>query len=200
MRLTLVGSSFLDSRRLAGRRSSPGGMDMPEVIDTILSRRSIRKYTDEPVKDEDIKTILEAARWAPSGLNNQPWKFIVIKDKTTMEELAGCTHYSAIVQNAPLLIAVYLDTETMYNKTKDIQAIGAAIQNMLLACCGLGLGAVWLGEILNNEEKVNLILNCPDSMELMAVLAIGKPAEDGKVKPRKEIKDIAYSEKYGKTF
>ncbi|TQD27673.1 nitroreductase [Methanolobus vulcani] len=173
---------------------------MPEVIDTILSRRSIRKYTDEAVDDEDIITILEAAKWAPSGLNNQPWKFIVIKDKGTMKELAGCTHYSEIVMNAPLLIAVHLDTETMYNKTKDIQAIGAAIQNMLLACCDLGLGAVWLGEILNQSDKVNLILNCPDSLELMAVLAIGKPDESGKSPSRKELEDMVFSEKYGEKF
>jgi nitroreductase len=96
-----------------------------------------------------------------------------------------------------LLIAVYLDTETMYNKTKDIQAIGAAIQNMLLACCDLGLGAVWLGEILNQSDKVNLILNCPASLELMAVLAIGKPADNGKSPSRKELEDIVFSEKYG---
>jgi nitroreductase len=177
-----------------------GGIDVHKVIETILSRRSIRTYTEESVDDKDIITILEAARWAPSGLNNQPWKFIVIKDKVTMEELADCTHYSKIVQNAPLLIAVYLDTETMYNKTKDIQAIGAAIQNMLLACCDLGLGAVWLGEILNQSDKVNLILNCPDSMELMAVLAIGKPAEGGKSPSRKELQDMVFSERYGNKF
>lgn len=173
---------------------------MPEVIDTILSRRSIRKFTEEAVDDEDIKTILETGRWAPSGLNNQPWKFIVIKDKGTMKELANCTHYSEIVQDAPLLIAVYLDTETMYNKTKDIQAIGASIQNMLLACCDLKLGAVWLGEILNSSGKVNLILNCPDSLELMAVLAIGKPADNGKNTSRKDLNEITYSEKYGECF
>lgn len=173
---------------------------MPEVIDTILSRRSIRKFTEEPVKDEDTGIILEAARRAPSGLNNQPWKFIVVKNKSTMEKLAECTHYSNIIQNAPLLIAVYLDTGTMYNRTKDIQAVGASIQNMLLACCDLGLGAVWLGEILNNAGKVNLILDCPDSMELMAVLAIGKPAESGKKTPRKELNEIVCMERYGEKY
>lgn len=173
---------------------------MPEVIDTILSRRSIRKYTEEPVSDEDIRTILDAGRWAPSGLNNQPWKFIVIRNNETMQELAGCTHYSKIIQDAPLLIAIYLDTETMYNRTKDIQAIGAAIQNMLLACCDLNLGAVWLGEILNNADKVNLILSCPESLELMAVLAIGKPADSGKEPSRKDLNGITYSEKYGVSF
>ncbi len=173
---------------------------MKGTIDTILSRRSIRNFTSEEIKEEDIKTILEAGRWAPSGLNNQPWKFIVIKNKGIMKELATCTHYTNIILNAPLLIAVYLDLDTMYNKTKDIQAIGASIQNMLLACCDLELGAVWLGEILNNSNKVNLILNCPDDVELMAVLAIGKPADSGKKGIRKDLSEIAYTEKYGESF
>ncbi|WP_094226460.1 nitroreductase family protein [Methanolobus psychrotolerans] len=173
---------------------------MPEVTDIILSRRSVRKFTEEPVENKEIKTILEAGRWAPSGLNNQPWRFIVIKDKSTMEELATCTHYGDIIQNAPLLIAVYLDLDVMYNRTKDVQAIGASIQNMLLACCDLKLGAVWLGEILNNSNKVNLILSCPDTLELMAVLAIGKPAITVTATARKDLKDIAYCEKYGMAF
>lgn len=180
---------------MLNRRSS-----MPGTIDTILSRRSIRKYTEGKVAKEDIDTILDAGRWAPSGLNNQPWKFIVIQEKETREKLAECTHYGKIVNNAPLLIAVYLDQTTMYNRTKDLQAIGAAIQNMLLACCELGLGAVWLGEILNNKDKVNLILSCPESMELMAVLAIGHPAGEKTSSSRKDLKDICYIEKYAEEW
>ncbi|AFV22967.1 nitroreductase [Methanolobus psychrophilus R15] len=117
-----------------------------------------------------------------------------------MEKMAACTHYSKVVSNAPLLIAVYLDRDTMYNRTKDLQAVGAAIQNMLLACCELGLGAVWLGEILNNKDKVNLILSCPESMELMAVLAIGYPGEKNAKSSRKHIKDICYEEKYAEEW
>jgi nitroreductase len=173
---------------------------MPGTIDTILSRRSIRKYTQEKISREEISTILNAGRWAPSGLNNQPWKFVVIQEKETVEKLAGCTHYGNIVSNAPLLIAVYLDQAAMYNRTKDLQAIGAAIQNMLLACCELGLGAVWLGEILNQKDKVNLILSCPDSMELMAVLAIGHPAEKNAVSSRKELREICYEETYAEEW
>ncbi len=169
---------------------------MPHTLDIILARRSIREFTEEQVSDDDLMMVLEAARWAPSGLNNQPWKFIVIKNKDTMDELAKCTHYSRIIQNAPLLIAVYLDTDAMYNRTKDIQAIGASIQNMLLACCDLELGAVWLGEILNHSNKVNLILNCSESIELMGIIAIGKPAQKGKQTARKELKDIVYYERY----
>jgi nitroreductase len=173
---------------------------MPGTIETILSRRSIREFTEAKVPREDITTILNAGRWAPSGLNNQPWKFIVIQQKETMEKMAGCTHYSKIVINAPLLIAVYLDQDTMYNRTKDLQAVGAAIQNMLLASCELGLGAVWLGEILNNKEKVNLILSCPESMELMAVLAIGRPKIENARSSRKDIQNTCYEEKYAEEW
>lgn len=170
---------------------------MQGTIETILSRRSIRSYTSEPVTRSDIIKILEAARWAPSGLNNQPWKFIVVQDRNTIDKLAGCTRYSAIVRGANVIIAVFLDTETMYNHTKDVQAIGAAIQNMLLACWELGLGSVWLGEILNNKEQVNLILNAPESLDLMAAIAIGHPDRSKTSSSRKELKEIAFEEIYG---
>lgn len=170
---------------------------MQGTIETILSRRSIRSYTSEPVERSDITKILEAARWAPSGLNNQPWKFIVVQNRNTIDKLAACTHYSSIVKGASVVIAVFLDTSKMYNHTKDVQAIGAAIQNMLLACCELGLGAVWLGEILNNKEQVNLILEAPETLELMAVLAIGHPDGSKTTSSRKELKEIAFEELYG---
>ncbi|WP_370574497.1 nitroreductase family protein [Methanomethylovorans sp.] len=170
---------------------------MQGTIEAILSRRSIRSYTSEPVARSDITMILEAARWAPSGLNNQPWKFIVVQKGDTISKLASCTRYSAIVKGASVIIAVFLDTSTMYDRTKDAQAIGAAIQNMLLACCELGLGAVWLGEILNNKEQVNLILEAPESLELMAALAIGYPDRNKTTSSRKELKEIAFEELYG---
>lgn len=170
---------------------------MQGTIETILSRRSIRSYTSEPVERTKITQILEAARWAPSGLNNQPWKFIVVQNRNSIDELAACTRYSSIVKGASLIIVVFLDTSEMYNHTKDAQAIGAAIQNMLLACCELGLGAVWLGEILNNKEQVNLILKAPESLELMAALAIGYPHGPTTTSSRKELTEIAFEELYG---
>lgn len=171
-----------------------------KVIDAILNRRSIREFTGSPVSTENINIILNAGRWAPSGLNNQPWRFIVIREKDTIMKVSECTHYTKVVAGAPLLIAVYLDTENSYNYTKDVQAIGAAIQNMLLATCELGLGAVWLGEILKQCEKVNSILDCPESFELMAVLAIGEPVPKERTSPRKELKELVFEEKYGKVW
>ena len=171
-----------------------------KVIDIILNRRSVREFNDRPISKEEINKILNAGRWAPSGLNNQPWRFIVIRDPETILKLSECTHYSIIIEGAPLLIAAFLDTENSYNRTKDVQAIGASIQNMLLACCDLGLGAVWLGEILKQNEKVNSILHCPLELDLMAVLAIGEPAPGKRTSSRKPLSELVFNEKYGQKW
>lgn len=173
---------------------------MSATIETILARRSIREYTGSPVSKDYINTILECGRWAPSGLNNQPWKFIVIRNEDTIRKMADCTHYSKIVLHANVLIAVYLDHDTMYHHDKDVLAIGASIQNMLLACTDLQLGAVWLGEILKKSEQVDAILEVPDSFELMAALAIGHPVERERSSTRKGIEEITFHEKYGEKW
>jgi len=104
------------------------------------------------------------------------------------------------VAGAPLLIATFLDNETSYNRTKDLEAIGAAVENMLLTCCDLGLGGVWLGEILNQKEKVNSILDCPSDLELMAVLAIGEPVPKERTSTRRALSEIVFDEKYGQKW
>jgi len=145
------------------------------VIETIKTRRSIRQFRKEPVSDEFLNMILESGLWAPSGKNNQPWKFAVIRDSALKEALASLTHYSSTIKNAPVCIAVFLDHSRVYDQTKDVQAIGACIQNMLLTIHAMGLGGVWLGEILKNKEKVGELLGVGDEFELMAVIALGHP-------------------------
>lgn len=169
-----------------------------EVIDNILSRRSVRRYADRAVSDEAIETMLECARFAPSGLNNQPWRFAVVDDPAVIVKLAELTHYADIILSAPLLIAVFLDTFSSYNRDKDLEAVGAGIQNILLSAHSVGLGAVWLGEILKNKEKVSDILAAPSSFELAAVIAVGYPA-DGAVPEkaeRKLLSEIVFKNKY----
>jgi nitroreductase len=153
-----------------------------EVQDAIRGRRSIRGYTKEQVSGEDIQTILEAGSWAPSGLNNQPWRFKVLKGELK-DRIASHTKYGMIIKAAPVCIAVFLDKDESYNRVKDLQAVGACIQNMLLTIHDLGLGGVWLGEILNQREKVERELNTKH--ELMAAIALGHPAENGKSSRKK---------------
>jgi nitroreductase len=143
-----------------------------------------------PVGEELIEKLLEAGRWAPSGMNNQPWRFAVVTDAKTRVEIAKLTRYSRIVSNARLLIPVFLDKEESYHRIKDAQAVGACLQNMLLEAHSLGLGAVWLGEIIKSDEEVREILGLGSGLELMAVLAIGYPAEKPGNGTRKELKDL----------
>jgi nitroreductase len=146
------------------------------VIEAIRKRRSIRKFTQDPVSDEALNQILESGVWAPSGKNNQPWKFAIIQDTVLKESLAALTHSGSIIQEAPVCVAVFLDHSRVYDRTKDVQAVGACIQNMLLTIHSLGLGGVWLGEILKNKDKVGEVLGANNKLELMAVIALGHPA------------------------
>ena len=160
------------------------------IIDIIKSRRSIRKFTSEPVSEELVETILEAGSWAPSGLNNQPWRFAVIRDAGLRQAISELTHYSKVVMTAQVLIAVFLDTEKSYHREKDIQAVGACLQNMLLEAHSLGLGAVWLGEIIRSNEQIKAILGLSRELDLMAVVALGHPDEKPKSVKRKALKDL----------
>ena len=126
-----------------------------ETLEAIKTRRSVRVYRKKPVEREKILTIIEAGRWAPSGLNNQPWKFKILQDNDEKNQVADQTCYGDIIRNAPVSIAVFLDSKESYDRTKDVQAIGACIQNMALAAHDQGIGACWIGEILQNKEKVN---------------------------------------------
>jgi nitroreductase len=147
------------------------------VIQAIRTRRSIRQFTKEVISDEGVNQILESGLWAPSGKNNQPWKFAIIQDPALKESLASLTHSRPILQGAPICIAIFLDHSRVYDRTKDVQAVGACIQNMLLTIHSLGLGGVWLGEILKNKEKVGELLGAGKDLELMAVVAFGHPAK-----------------------
>ena len=165
------------------------------MLEKIKSRRSIRTFVSAEVDDRTIDTIIEAGTWAPSGLNNQPWKFVVIKGREMLDKLSRQTVYTHVIKNAPVCIAVFLDNKASYHREKDIQAIGACLQNMLLAIHHLGLGGVWLGEILKNRKQVEALLEVPDGVELMAVVALGHPAEKPGKGTRKSLGQVIIARK-----
>ncbi|BDQ37292.1 nitroreductase [Pseudodesulfovibrio nedwellii] len=161
------------------------------ILDAIFSRRSIRKYTEEPVSRQDITTILEAGQWAPSGLNNQPWRFLIItRDDPRHSKLAKCTKYAHIVRASAACICVVLEKEAMYSEMKDHQAVGACIQNMMLAAHALGIGSVWLGQIVNDQAtSLGALEINPETYELQAVIALGHPDQKGSSK-RKDLSEL----------
>lgn len=172
---------------------------MDQVRQCIISRRSVRAYSPKKVDRQDIIQIIQAAAWAPSGNNLQPWKFsIVMNDKELLKQLSALTIYQNWVKDAPCLIAVFLDTAVIDDRIaniylKHVQAIGAAIQNMLLAARELGLGTCWIGEILKNEDKVLELLGLSDQLQLMAVIAVGYSSRENLKSLRKDISESIVS-------
>ncbi|MHB8894757.1 MAG: nitroreductase family protein [Candidatus Geothermincolia bacterium] len=148
-----------------------------DAMEAITTRRSVREFTGEPVAGEELDRLIEAARWAPSGLNNQPWRFMKIQERSLVVEMSNLTKYRGVVAASAALIAVFLDSQDMYDRTKDLLATGAAIENMLLAAHAMGLGACWMGEILARRDDVEALLEVPDDLELVAVIALGRPSE-----------------------
>jgi len=160
------------------------------VLKAIYKRRSIREFTDKKISSEKLYEIVKAGIWAPSGLNNQPWRFVIIQDPEIKEQMAQQTHYGHIVRDANALIAVYLSKDDMYDTVKDIQSAGACIQNVLLAAEALDLGGVWLGQILKNKLEVNKILGLTDNFDLMAVVALGHPSHRNQKSRRKDVSEL----------
>lgn len=156
-----------------------------EVKEAIKQRKSIRDYKNIPVSKEKIKQIISTGIRAPSGKNGQPWKVIVVQDdKSLLDQLANLTVFRGFVRKADCLIIVLLDTSISYNHDKDMQAMGAFIENMLLTATDLGLGACWVGEITNHAEKVKSILQIKNEYELIAFITIGVPEDDVFIKEK----------------
>ena len=149
-----------------------------ELIKTIFSRRSIRKYTEEPVPEEFITTILEAAMAAPSASNRKPWHFVVVTERGTLNRLADAHKYGKMLHEAPLCIVVCGD-ESVSQRFWE-QDCSAATQNILLAAQALGLGSVWCG-VYPSEERVrdiSEILGIKSPVKPLNLIAIGHPAEE----------------------
>ena len=166
-----------------------------EVFDAIKGRRSIRKYTKEPVSEDVVIKILEAGRWAPSAGNSQPWNFIVLRDEEVKRRVADAATYGKFLADAPIGIAVVIDPRMSTHPVVD----GAiATQNMLLAAYALGLGGCWIGSYNSvYEEKVKEILGIPENKRLLSLISIGFPAESPE-KTRKELREIVFKDSYGR--
>lgn len=167
---------------------------MKDMLSLIRTRRSIREYTDKMPADDIIRSIIEAGRWAPSGLNNQPWRLVIIKDKAAIDRMACFTKYSKVIKSAPVLLVVFMDRDKSYHRDKDLQSIGACIENILLAIHSLGLGSCWLGEILNRKDEVAEYLALPKSYELMAVISLGYPKLKDETSSRIPLSELIHKE------
>ena len=167
------------------------------VMSNIMSRTSIRAYTNQPVEDEKIEQMIAAAMAAPSAGNKQPWRFVVVRDRAVLDSIAAHFRTIRMADKAPLAIVVCGDmNDTFDGDGLDywVEDTSAATENLLLAAHALGLGAVWCG-IYPMQERVaylSRLLHLPPHIVPLNVVPIGYPAEDPEPKDKWKPEHIQY--------
>jgi nitroreductase len=169
-----------------------------EVLQAIKTRYSVRSYKPDPISDEVISILLDAARLAPSASNYQPWRFIVVKDKKKKDRMARSGFYGRFLNQAPVVIVACGDTKSKYY----IHDTCIALEHIVLAAWGKGLGTCWV--VSFNEDLVREMLKIPRRFRIVALLPIGYPKQDRDflgsflhfVRPRKKLGDIVFLEEY----
>ena len=166
-----------------------------EAIDCILTRRSIRKYTDEVVSEKDIEVLLKAASYAPSANNYQPWQFIVITEREILDKISIIHPYAKMLAHAPLAIMVCGDFDIQTEIGYQVVDCSAATQNILLAANAIGLGSVWLGLYPRKERIENIIklFDLPENITPITLISIGHPTEDKLIPERFNKEKIHYN-------
>ena len=170
-----------------------------DVYDAIRARCSVRAYDSTPIPGESLDRILESGRLAPSAMNYQPWRFIVVTDEAKRAEL-GHGRYAKFLRESPVVIVGCGDKK----KSPEWHAVDTtiALQNMVLAATGEGLGTCWIGSF--DEDRVRSLLSIPDEYSVIAMLSVGYPRRKfdltsmiTKGKNRKELKEIVSYEEFG---
>jgi nitroreductase len=174
-----------------------------DVFKAIKTRRSIRAFTDQPVSDEEVEKLIEAARWAPSAGNIQPWEFIIVRDPQVKHGLCEAALNQTFIEEAPVVIVVCANP-TQSSKGYGsrgtnlycIQDTAAATQNILLAAHAMGLAACWIGAF--NEEEAKKVLGVPDELRPIAIVPVGHPAEKPRARPRRHLNEITHRETFSR--
>ena len=180
--------------------NTPAADPTKAVLDNIATRTSIRAFTDEPVSDADIETLLRAAMAAPSAMNRQPWEFIVLSDRDSLNALAGKLRHARMLEQAPLAIVVCAETMLTLRDGTVVENMfwehdaSAATENLLLAAHAIGLGAVWTAA--SDPERSAIIkeaLGITGTVMPLCVVPIGHPAENPEPKDKWKLEKIHYN-------
>lgn len=170
----------------------------------IITRRSVRAWTDQIIPEDLLQTILEAGRHSPSPLNSQAWKFTIIRKKETLQELMPTAQHASFVTMANILIVVTVDQaaevdEWLSEHNQHIYSGVCALQNMWLSAWDKGVGGCW---VTLDEKTTRRILDIPNGHELIGSLALGyakKPPAPHKEDDRRPLSEMVFYEKFGNT-
>jgi nitroreductase len=163
-----------------------------EAYETIMTRRSIRRFTPQAVGDDLLEKLLRAAMAAPSASNEQPWHFIILRNRETLLRITGFHPFAEMLKEAALAIVVC--AEIALARGMWVQDCAAATENTLLAAHSMGLGAVWLGVYPVEERWLPLqgLLGLPEGVIPCTIIALGYPAEKKKPSNRYEIARVHF--------
>ena len=169
------------------------------VYNNIMTRTSVRSYLDKPVEDSKIDSLLHAAMAAPTAMNTQPWHFVVIKDRATLNKIAEATPNARMAAEAPLAIVV---CGNMTNEHADVvrmfwpQDLSAATENLLLQAHAMGLGAVWTGTYPDPQrcDAVSSLLSLSDNLIPLCTVVIGYPKGEQTPKDKWNPDNVTYFE------
>ena len=170
-------------------------MTPKDIFDAIRTLLAVRSYQSTPVPDALIRKIVEAGRLTGSGMNGQPWHFIVVRDAETLRKLGALASSGPYVAQSPLAIVVATDKSRFA-----VSDASRAIQSMLLTAWAEGVGSNWVG--FGGLEKVKAVLDIPAGLDVLAILPFGYPARavgKGK-KQRKPLREVVHLERYGRPF
>jgi 5,6-dimethylbenzimidazole synthase len=206
----------------ASRRSKEN-TSTEELMAVIHKRRSVRVYKSGKVSEEQLRTMLEAARWAPSGANTQPWEFVVTRDRKKMKRIRKIydnewrqrkredpIHYKGLRKDYvgdvtvvvlacgdPRTKQVYLTTRQPADREKLFQAsIANAVQQMMLAAASMNLGTVWVSVREEVEQELRELFHVPEPLRLLWVIPIGHARSWPQAKPRRQVEDFTHTEVY----
>jgi len=169
-----------------------------DVYECIRTRRTVREFKPDPVPDAIVHKLLQAGRWAPSSSNTQPWHFVVVRARETIEAIGRIATQGAFIGQAPLAIAIVMD-----NARRPQLDAGRALQQMELIAWSEGLGTCFVGiRAAEQQQAIKELLGIPESMELITVLPFGyRPEGRGAAgTPRKPMVDMAHSETFGTAY
>ena len=198
-------------------------MDSKEFLEIIHKRRSVRVYKSGKVTDQQLEMILEAARWAPSGANTQPWEFVVTRDREKRKKvrqiysdewkqrkLEDPIHYKGLkkdyvgdvsvlvlVCGDPQTVGVYLTTRQAGDREKLFQAsVANAVEHLMLMAASMGLGTVWVSVRKEVQADLRKLFNVPEPLRLLWVVPIGHPRVFPRARPRRELSASVHREGY----
>lgn len=166
-----------------------------DVFDCIQSRPAVRRFRSEPIPEAILKKILQAGRQAHSQRNRQPWRFVVVQNRETLQQIGALASSGPYIADAPLAIALAIDGA----KNPYIDATRAA-ECLMLTAWSEGIGSCWVGGM--DRSKIKELLAIPEEAELVTVIPFGYPTDEEKTqkKVRKRLSTVAYRERYGQAF